>query len=45
MKSTRKLVIAIIITLGLLLAGVASTMSAATQAGALMHPNPTAVEY
>jgi hypothetical protein len=44
MKSTRKLVIAIIIALGLLLFGIASTMSA-TQAGALMHPNPTAVEY
>jgi len=45
MKSTRKLVIAIIIALGLLLLGVASTMSAATQAGAVRQPNPTAIEY
>jgi len=43
MKSSRKIVIAIIIGLALLLFGVASSMSGATHAGAM--PHPTAVEY
>jgi hypothetical protein len=45
MKSSRKIVIAIIIGLGLLLFGVASSMSVATHTGAVRQPYPTAVEY
>jgi uncharacterized membrane protein YczE len=43
MKSSRKIIIAIVICLGLLLFGVASSMSVAAHTGAM--PHPTAVEY
>ncbi len=43
MKSSRKVVIAILIGVSLLFG--AASVSAATHAGAVAHPYPTAIEY